>query len=277
MASSRQRLPPRSASAPTQADLLRGRGNIQTTRTTFEVPLQKPIGAARIIDTSGQNRLGIDVRRGEVAQRLVVADVDRNPRHRSAVARWNKNEERLARRGELERHRSHAVRPGDRIKAVNDRAGETAMLKELLGSASITKPKELNLAISRDVTDVLKPQQDTGLPPGVLSPPPPEFALRRGGVHPSPGALAIAAAATVEPRPATPPKPSSSPLGRQRRPSAPSLSSPSGAGHGQWGAMPSPLLPPHLRKAHDRQDSTKDGGRTPAGSSPPKPERGYRP
>merc|ERR1719335_1897320 len=98
----------------------------------------------------------MDLKRVGSKSRLLVADVDINPRNRTPVAQWNAKEERQAHRGDYE-YCSLAIQPGDRIGAVNDMATATAMLSEIQYAMSDTSPKTINLKVSRDISDVMRP------------------------------------------------------------------------------------------------------------------------
>jgi hypothetical protein len=129
-------------------------------------------------------------------QRLEVVDIDVHPRLRTPVAQLNSHENRQAHRGEEEEHISRAILPGDRIRAVKldrvdgfrgaatlEKAGvgrevvvegdscgtmsASKMLTELSNATSFTDPQEINLSLSRDVTNVLKPAEhvSVGTPP----------------------------------------------------------------------------------------------------------------
>jgi hypothetical protein len=131
-------------------------------------------------------------------KRLQIIDVDVNPRLRTPVAQLNSHETRQAHRGEGEQHISRAILPGDRIRAIQlDRVdgfrgaatlekaekdfgrevvmdgdfcqtmSASKMLKELSSAASFTDPQEIQLSLSRDITNVLKPAEhmSIGTPP----------------------------------------------------------------------------------------------------------------
>eukprot|EP00928_Gymnodinium_smaydae_P000836 TRINITY_DN10311_c0_g1_i1.p1 TRINITY_DN10311_c0_g1~~TRINITY_DN10311_c0_g1_i1.p1 ORF type:complete len:286 (+),score=39.52 TRINITY_DN10311_c0_g1_i1:55-912(+) len=156
---------------PSQARLLQGRGDLQQGRATFQTQLGKPSPLARPLrDGSPITRLGMDVicPAGSERARLHVADVDRHPAKKTPVAEWNFKERRLAVRGEGERHASLAILPGDRIRAVSaspaiSTEGQeatmsaSAMLKELEAATDAHNPRALSLAVSRDISDVLRP------------------------------------------------------------------------------------------------------------------------
>lgn len=159
----------RAASCPSQAKLLHGRGDLRGKRGSFDVKLDRPSpGALQTECPFG--RIGMHLRRSEVPERLLVAGVDTKPCRKTPVARWNTAEERQAVRTDQESHRSLALLPGDRLRAVNGVNGETGMLAELVEAMSSTSPREVNLAISRNIADVLvpSPKQRTD---GSLTPP----------------------------------------------------------------------------------------------------------
>ncbi|CAK9028438.1 Uncharacterized protein SCF082_LOCUS18366 [Durusdinium trenchii] len=68
-------------------------------------------------------------------------------------------------RGEEEKHCSLAVKPGDRIKAVNDLNSATLMLSELEEAAKPEEPRKVNLEVSRDISNVLSPSPAKKPPP----------------------------------------------------------------------------------------------------------------
>lgn len=146
----------RASSCPSQAKLLRGRGDLNGQRTVITVKLDKPnpmaLQAEKPLD-----RMGFDLRRAKSTSRLLVAAVDKNPRKKTPVARWNEEEERNADRGEDERRASYALLPGDRLLSVNGVNGQTAMLSELVDATDYTSPKAVDLAFSRNIADVMQP------------------------------------------------------------------------------------------------------------------------
>jgi len=166
MASSRTR----AASSPSQANLLHGRGDLRGKRGSFEVKLERPSpGALQTECPFG--RIGMDLRRSEMTERLLVAGVDTNPGRKTPVARWNTAEERQAVRTDQESHISLALLPGDRLCAINGVNGETAMLAELAEAMSSTCPREMNLAISRNIADVMAPSPQQRASGGSQTPP----------------------------------------------------------------------------------------------------------
>lgn len=144
----------RPSSCPSQAVLLRDRGDLCGKRASFKVELNEPTPLALQMDNP-LSRIGLDLRHAPAAQRLVVAEVDKNPRRKTPVGRYNLAEERRSNRDKDEKHANFALLPGDRLRSVNDVGGGTAMLAELEGAVSVTTPKKVNLAISRNLTDVL--------------------------------------------------------------------------------------------------------------------------
>eukprot|EP00931_Biecheleriopsis_adriatica_P090977 TRINITY_DN64888_c0_g1_i1.p1 TRINITY_DN64888_c0_g1~~TRINITY_DN64888_c0_g1_i1.p1 ORF type:complete len:312 (+),score=52.25 TRINITY_DN64888_c0_g1_i1:47-937(+) len=146
---------PSQAALQSQADLLRQRGDLRGTSARFQVQLTKPSPA--IIHAEPITRLGMEVKPHESRSRLVVEDVDRHPQQRTPVAQWNTSETRQAVRAEGERHQNLAIKPGDRIKAVNDQNSATLMLHELSEAADQADPKVVNLEVSRDISNVLAP------------------------------------------------------------------------------------------------------------------------
>lgn len=152
---------------------MHGRGDLRGQRAAFKVKLDKPNPLALQAENPLE-RLGLNLRRDAASSRLLVADVDKHPRKKTPVAHWNCEEERRANRSEEERHASFALLPGDRLRAINDINGGTAMLTELVECMSFTSPKAVDLAISRNISDVLMlpPQRSTsGDAPAPIRPP----------------------------------------------------------------------------------------------------------
>eukprot|EP00439_Symbiodinium_sp_Y106_P065236 s1259_g10.t1 len=145
----------RASSLPSQAGLMRMRGDLRGTSARFRVQLDKPSPATIYSDPI--SRIGMEVKRHDSKARLIVNDVDENPRQRTPVAQWNTAEERQADRGDEEQHASLAIKPGDRIKAVNDHNSATLMLSELQEAAKPEEPRPVNLEVSRDISNVLAP------------------------------------------------------------------------------------------------------------------------
>eukprot|EP00747_Dinoflagellata_sp_TGD_P164577 gnl/TRDRNA2_/TRDRNA2_184690_c0_seq1.p1 gnl/TRDRNA2_/TRDRNA2_184690_c0~~gnl/TRDRNA2_/TRDRNA2_184690_c0_seq1.p1 ORF type:complete len:293 (+),score=38.31 gnl/TRDRNA2_/TRDRNA2_184690_c0_seq1:94-972(+) len=141
-----------------QASLLHGRGDLLGTRARFEVNLEKPSPTVQC-KRKGHciDRVGMDLKRDTSKQRLVVKHVDDHPRRRTPAAQWNLAEERQATRGDSEWHQNLAIKKGDRISAVNKISTDAAMFQELEQAMSHTSPKAVNLELSRDITEVLKP------------------------------------------------------------------------------------------------------------------------
>merc|ERR1712048_1216337 len=100
--------------------------------------------------------MGAVARHGK-GKRLVVTDIDRNPRNRSPLAQWNADERRQADRGSNEMHANLSIQPGDRLKAVVDFEGDdlsaahcdfktmskTAMMSELEEAMKPESPRNL--------------------------------------------------------------------------------------------------------------------------------------
>lgn len=165
--------------ASTQARLMKERGDLSKTSFKFHASLQPPAPSARM------KGLGMEVvrpygPRGSADRRatLLIADVDNDPRQATPVAEWNYREERQARRSEDEQHMSKAIRPGDRICAVNGKRGDDRRMQQCLDSAvSDVSPKALQLTLERSRSDVLGPPQVVGeestVKPFALPPKPP--------------------------------------------------------------------------------------------------------
>eukprot|EP00434_Breviolum_minutum_P042972 symbB.v1.2.038272.t1/scaffold5903.1/size22538/1 len=145
----------RASSVPTQANLMHQRGDLRGTSARFKVQLDKASPA--VIHADPLARLGLEVKRDNSRTRLVIEDIDVHPRQRTPVAQWNSAEERQADRGVEEQHCSLAVKPGDRIKAVNDLNSATLMLSELEEAAKPEEPRKVSLEVSRDISNVLSP------------------------------------------------------------------------------------------------------------------------
>jgi len=152
----------------TQARLMRCRGDLSKTTYSFNASLPAPRPSAL---TKG---LGLELRRADTpagAERhktsLLVADVDNGPRNATPVAEWNLLEERQAHRGADETHASLAIRPGDKICAVNGLSDDDMAMAEMLAAAGdIDSPKAVSLTLERARSDVLGPQTMTApLPP----------------------------------------------------------------------------------------------------------------
>lgn len=176
----------RAVSCPSQAKLLRGRGDLRGKRGSFDVQLERPSPGA-LQAKCPFDRIGMDLRRAEVperspvaengevtpatSKRLLVTSVDTNPRRKTPIARWNSEEERQAIRTDEESHRSLALLPGDRLRAVNGVTGQTAMLAELVDAMSSTSPREVNLNISRNISDVMETSPKQRVIGGSTTPP----------------------------------------------------------------------------------------------------------
>ncbi|CAJ1328938.1 unnamed protein product, partial [Effrenium voratum] len=145
----------RASSLPSQALLMQQRGDLRGTSARFRVQLDKPSPVTIHADPIA--RIGMEVKRDSSRSRLLIEDVDENPRQRTPIAQWNTAEERQADRGEEEKHCSMAIKPGDRIKAVNDLNSATLMLSELQEAAKPDDPRQLSLEVSRDISNVLAP------------------------------------------------------------------------------------------------------------------------
>jgi len=156
----------RPVSCPSQARLLHSRGDLRGTRSQFNVHLPEPSPIVRpgelhckaqaTFAEGGWGRTGMQLKRAPSGSRLVVTEIDRDWRRKTPASRWNYQENQQAHRGDYE-YVSHAIQPGDRISVVNEFGNATGMLGELQNAGSYTIPKELNLEISRDVSDVLQP------------------------------------------------------------------------------------------------------------------------
>lgn len=161
----------RASSVPcsSQADLLRGRGDLRGTSARFSVNLHAPSHA--VIKAEPLARMGMEVKRDPSNSRLVIEDVDNHPRQRTPVAQWNIAERRQADRGEGEHHQNLAIKPGDRIKAVNDLNSATLMLGALEDAASGAEPQNVSLQVSRDISNVLAPSPPRPASSAVVSVP----------------------------------------------------------------------------------------------------------
>lgn len=138
-----------------QARLMKKRGDLSKTAFRFNASLLPPGPNAR------EKGLGMDVvsnsaGRGEILPSLLVTDVDNDPRLTTPVAEWNMREYRQAHRSDEEARLSLAIKPGDRIRAVNGMRGNDVVMTELLVSAAdVDSPKALNLTLERSRSDVL--------------------------------------------------------------------------------------------------------------------------
>jgi hypothetical protein len=116
----------------------------------------------------------------DCASGLIVLEADHGLVKKTPVAQFNKEEQRQAMRDETEVHASYSIRPGDRICEVHAEAldktlktlghcraeqqeedsktmSASAMLYELNAATSETSPRVINLAISRNLDNVLQP------------------------------------------------------------------------------------------------------------------------
>lgn len=198
---------PSRASSCNQAKLLHGRGDIKGKRASFDVKLPSA-GLLAQQFTTPCRRIGLDLRR-DIPERLLVAGVDTDPSQKTAVARWNCKEERQSKRGDGETHASMALLPGDRLKAINDISGGTAMFAELEEAMNATIPKEVSLAVSRDISGVWAPSPDRFAPGGAFSParaPSPARLPRIPGTPPTPARLPSLLPRIPGTPPVTPPR-----------------------------------------------------------------------
>lgn len=178
---------------PTQAVLLRGRGDLKKSSAHFEARLSKvsPISYARC-DRPSAARIGMDYTPLD-GKRLKVTDIDVHPRLKTPVAQLNSHENRQASRAEGEQHISRAICAGDRIRAVRSERvigfrgaatlekaetemgrefvmegdacktmSASSMLHELSEATSFTEPQEVKLSLSRDIANVMKPSEQLG-------------------------------------------------------------------------------------------------------------------
>lgn len=154
----------------TQAALMRCRGDLAKTSYSFKASLPPP-------RTKG---LGMEVARYESSEdnvSLLVADVANGPVTSTPVAEWNLREERQAQRGEDETHASLAIRPGDKICAVNGLSDDDEAMADLIAAAAdVDSPKAISLTLERARSDVLGPQTMTAS----LPPRPPRSIASRG-------------------------------------------------------------------------------------------------
>eukprot|EP00928_Gymnodinium_smaydae_P043565 TRINITY_DN29155_c0_g1_i1.p1 TRINITY_DN29155_c0_g1~~TRINITY_DN29155_c0_g1_i1.p1 ORF type:complete len:372 (-),score=86.59 TRINITY_DN29155_c0_g1_i1:246-1361(-) len=283
-ASSAARAP--SGSPCSQAALLRQRGELGPSRASFQVRIPRPSPTARpIVDCDPASRIGLALRRSSdvessrglagcrrrsssaslpapaelsannAAARLVVAEVDGNARRRTPVAQWNREEEKQAVRTALERdlsperHAALIIKAGDRVSAVDDLCGATAMLGAIQDAMDDTNPKTVKLTVSRNLEDVLAP--------AALSPPS------------SPENLSTSS----EPlkRPLRPPLPTAAVSAPQRSCGAPPL--PSAAAAQRFGRTPSAsparrAVASSASSACGSSDESPPSGRSWGGSRP---------
>lgn len=184
MSSGFSRRPTSQPGRPTsQAALLQNRGDFLQGRAHFEARLPKasPLAFGRR-DRPCAAQIGMDLLCSKSSGgRLVVASVDKHPLLKTPVAQLNCSETRQADRGEGECHMSRAILPGDRIRALRAEKVEgfrgcatikkgylvdedpvttmrnSAMLRELADAGDFAEPKEINLSVSRDVSNLLQP------------------------------------------------------------------------------------------------------------------------
>merc|ERR1712216_727643 len=134
---------------------MKKRGDLSKTAFTFNASLPPPGPNAR------EKGLGMDVvsnsaGRGEILPSLLVTGVDNGLRLTTPVAEWNMREDRQAHRSDEEARLSLAIKPGDKIRAVNGKRGNDVVMTELLVSAAdVDSPKALNLTLERSRSDVL--------------------------------------------------------------------------------------------------------------------------
>lgn len=167
----------------TQARLMRQRGDLNKTAFSFKASLPAPAAHAR---TKG---FGVDLAArsdkpggpGECKVSLFVSAVDNHPRAATPAAQWNMREDRQALRGEDEKHASLAIKPGDKICAVNGTHGDDMAMVELLESAgNLLSPKPVSLTLQRACSDVLGPPAASGATiPSAL---PPRLPTSGGGL-----------------------------------------------------------------------------------------------
>jgi len=146
-----------------QARFMKERGDLSKTSFSFQASL--PAAAPH----SRAKGLGMDIVRAKSQSKasLLVADVDNDPRQATPVAEWNTREDRQAYRSEEERHVSLAIKPGDKICAVNGTSDDDLVMEEILAAAAdLESPKPVELTLERTRSDVLGPPGWTAsLPP----------------------------------------------------------------------------------------------------------------
>jgi len=154
----------------TQARLMKVRGELGKTSFSFNASLHAPGIHAR------SKGFGMEVVRAEDATRssLVVADVDNDPRQATPVAEWNTKEDRHASRVDGEHRLSLAIKPGDKICAVNGMHDDDAMTELLASACDNLSPKPVKLTLERERSDVLGPHSarmpsKSSLPPRLPS------------------------------------------------------------------------------------------------------------
>lgn len=169
---------------PTQAQLLRERGDLEQGRGRFcvQLPKVRPIVRSNK-DEPNLSRIGMSLEQQPSTSGLVVLEADHGLKKKTPVAQFNKEEERQAERDECEIHVSYAIKPGDRIREVHAEdltktlktlgtchaeqpeepgmdkktMSASAMFAELNTATSETSPRVVNLAISRNLENVLRP------------------------------------------------------------------------------------------------------------------------
>lgn len=153
----------------TQACLMKTRGDLSKTSFSFNASLPAP-GSIAQVKGLGMDLVPADHTIGEAAS-LIVAGVDNNARQGTPVAEWNSKEDRQANRCAEEQRASFAIRPGDKICAVNGTHGDYMAMADMLAEAANpqSSPKPIRLTLERTRSDVLGPQ-DTHL---MLPPRPP--------------------------------------------------------------------------------------------------------
>jgi len=147
----------------TQARLMKTRGDLSKTAFSFDASLPAPGPGARAKGL-GMEVVRSDNQAGPGEALLVVADVDKDPRLSTPVAEWNMREDRQACRTAEEHHLSLAIKPGDKICAVNGMHDDDIAMAALLAAAADQEsPKPVKLTLERARSDVLGPQAP--LPP----------------------------------------------------------------------------------------------------------------
>lgn len=228
-----------SSEGRTQANLLRDRRDLEQGRERFEVQLPK---SSPIVIPKGRKpvvtRIGMELALGQQGSGLYVADVDRDPRHRTSVAQLNAREERHAKHCEEEQRACFAIKPGDRIRAISAEPhnkqitglepnhegalkktmSKSGMLAELAAATSFTSPRVVNLSVSRNLCGVMKPSPELA-PVGASPQHPP------GSTKSNLNALSAAVSPLPPRAPPTPPKTSSASSSIATTPSRPVLGS----------------------------------------------------
>jgi len=163
---------------------MRERGDLESGRGRFcvQIPKVRPIVRFKN-DEPAFARIGMNVAKDHSKSGLVVLKADHGLQKKTPIAQLNKEEERQAARDESEVHASFAIRPGDRIREVHAEAldkslknfgqchaeqedepgmdkktmSASAMLAELNAATSETSPRVVNLSVSRNLENVLRP------------------------------------------------------------------------------------------------------------------------